>query len=86
MILIEMKLAGELDFTSVMINMAQISEVSEFENDVQVTMVSGNTYHITKETFQAALGSIEGISYLKFKTEDDAEEITEVEGEVIPAE
>ncbi|MGL5567024.1 MAG: hypothetical protein ACRDC4_14965 [Plesiomonas sp.] len=86
MILIEMKLAGELDFTSVMINMAQISEVSEFENDVVLSMVSGKTYHVDKTSFQAALGSIEGISYLKFKTEDEAEEITEVEGEVIPAE
>ncbi|MGL5014915.1 MAG: hypothetical protein ACRC6V_11585 [Bacteroidales bacterium] len=85
MILIEMQLAGELNFATVMINMAAVSEVSEYEHDVQLTMMSGNTYHITKDTFQAAIGSVEGISYLKFKTED-TEEVTEVEGEVIPAE
>ncbi|MGL5015961.1 MAG: hypothetical protein ACRC6V_17035 [Bacteroidales bacterium] len=88
MILIEMQLAGELDFATVMINMAHISEVSEYENDVQLTMASGNTYHITKTTFQAAIGSVEGINYLKFKAEGDepVDEVTEVEGELVPAE
>ncbi|MGL5015034.1 MAG: hypothetical protein ACRC6V_12200 [Bacteroidales bacterium] len=81
MILIEMKLAGELDFATVMINMAHVSEVSEMSDSVHMTMVSGNTYHVTTETFHAAIGSIEGLNYLKFKQPDadDAEVVEDAD-------
>lgn len=87
MIIIEMKLAGELDGT-VMISLQHISEVEEMGESVRLQMVSGNSYVVTTETFQAAIASVEGFSYLKFRTEGeevDNTEVDAVEGEFIPA-
>lgn len=91
MIVIEMKLAGELE-GSVMISLQHISEVEELGDAVRLFMASGNSYVVTADTFQGALASVEGFSYLKFKTEEQvaaeaaaAEEVKEVEGELIPA-
>lgn len=92
MIVIEMKLAEELNQGTIMIALQHISEVEEMGNAVRLLMASGNSYVVTAETFHAALASIEGFSYLKFKTEEQiaaeaaaAEEVKEVEGELIPA-
>lgn len=87
MIIIEMKLAGELEGT-VMIALQHISEVEEMGEAVRLYMASGNSYVVSTETFHAAIGSVEGLSYLKFKTEDEevnTEEVEAVEGEFIPA-
>ena len=90
MILIEMKLAGELEGTT-MISLQHISEVEEMGEAVRVFMVSGNSYVVATESFQTAIASVEGFSYLKLKTEEQiaaekaAEEVKEVEGELIPA-
>lgn len=87
MILIEMKLAGEMEGTQ-MIALQHISEVSEEGEAVRLHMSSGNSYVVTTETFHAAIASVEGFSYLKFKTEDEevnTEEVEAVEGEFIPA-
>ncbi|MGL5013101.1 MAG: hypothetical protein ACRC6V_02265 [Bacteroidales bacterium] len=84
----EMVLCGDVE-GSVMVNMASISEVEEMESCVRLHMTSGNSYVVTGDTFAAALQAIEGIQYMKITeapVEGEEEEVTEVEGEVIPAE
>lgn len=88
MIIIEMKLAGENEGTQ-MISLQHISEVEELGEAVRIHMSSGNSYVVTTETFQAAIASVDGLSYLKFRTEGeevDNTEVEAVEGEFIPAE
>lgn len=90
MILMEMNLTDGVTVEgSQMINMSAISEVEEMETCVRLHMLSGNSYLVTGETFAAAINSVEGFNYMKIKTDEPVEaveEVTEVEGEVIPAE
>ncbi|MGL5015044.1 MAG: hypothetical protein ACRC6V_12280 [Bacteroidales bacterium] len=88
MIIIEMKLAGEMAQGTQMISLQHISEVEEMGDEVRLHMSSGNSYVVTTETFHAAIASVDGLSYLKFKTEGeevDNDEVKAVEGEFIPA-
>ena len=88
MILIEMELGTTAGIEgSVMINMATVSEVEELGDSVRLHMISGNSYVVTGESFGAALTGIEGIKYLKIdrnpKPVEEAEEVKEVEGELV---
>lgn len=97
MIVIEMKLAGELEGTQ-MISMQHISEIEEMGENVRLFMASGNSYVITGESFASGVNTVEGFHYLKMKTEEQlaaeaaeaekaaeaiATEVKEVEGELV---
>lgn len=85
MILIEMELGTNTDVEgSVMVNMATISEVEESGESVRLHMISGNSYVVTSASFGAAINGIEGVKYLKIdRNPQEAEEVVEVEGELV---
>lgn len=83
MILIELELVGT-DAGSVMVNPNHVTEVVETTDGVRLFLSSGNQYHVSGESFGAALNSLEGFKYLKINREPVEEEpVKEVEGEIV---